>query len=100
VKQPVGVYRQYFGRPAAGAHLAELPAERAQLPPTPSTVSVGSLLGAEFVAATGGDMTWFATAGRLAAFARVAPAPRDSGRQPATPAPLPPAVSTGLSLAA
>ncbi len=41
---------------------------------------IGLLLGAEFLAATGGDMTWFATADRLAAFAGLAPAPWDSGR--------------------
>ena len=37
-------------------------------------------LGAEFLAATGGDLTWFATADRLAGFAGLAPAPWDSGR--------------------
>lgn len=41
---------------------------------------IGPLLGAEFLATTGGDMTWFATADRLAAFAGLAPAPWDSGR--------------------
>ena len=34
-----------------------------------SMPGIGSLLGAEFLAATGGDMTWFATADRLAGFA-------------------------------
>lgn len=37
-------------------------------------------IGAEFLAATGGDMDFFATPDRLAAFAGLAPAPRDSGR--------------------
>ena len=41
---------------------------------------IGSLLGAEFLAATGGDMSFFGTASRLAGFAGLAPAPRDSGR--------------------
>ncbi len=38
------------------------------------------MLGAEFLAATGGDMAAFGSADRLAGFAGLAPAPRDSGR--------------------
>ena len=45
-----------------------------------SMPGIGPVLGAEFLAATGGDMTWFATADRLAGFAGLAPAPWDSGR--------------------
>lgn len=45
-----------------------------------SLPGIGALLGAEFLAATGGDMDFFATPDRLAAFAGLAPAPRDSGR--------------------
>jgi transposase len=45
-----------------------------------SMPGIGTLLGAEFLAATGGDMTFFTTPDRLAAFAGLAPAPRDSGR--------------------
>ena len=45
-----------------------------------SLPGIGVLLGAEFLAATGGDMTAFATPNRLASFAGLAPAPRDSGR--------------------
>ena len=45
-----------------------------------SMPGIGPLLGAEFLAATGGDMTWFGTADRLAGFAGLAPAPWDSGR--------------------
>jgi transposase len=45
-----------------------------------SMPGIGPLLGAEFLAATGGDMTWFANADRLAGFAGLAPAPWDSGR--------------------
>ncbi|NGO81886.1 IS110 family transposase [Streptomyces sp. YC504] len=45
-----------------------------------SMPGIGPLLGAEFVAATGGDMTPFGTPDRLAGFAGVAPAPRDSGK--------------------
>jgi transposase len=41
---------------------------------------IGISLGAEFIAATGGDMSMFGNANRLATFAGVAPAPRDSGR--------------------
>lgn len=45
-----------------------------------SLPGIGTLLGAEFLAATGGDMSFFATPDRLAAFAGLAPAPWDSGR--------------------
>lgn len=38
------------------------------------------MLGAEFLAATGGDKTAFGTADRLAGFGGVAPASRDSGK--------------------
>lgn len=41
---------------------------------------MGPLLGAEFIACTGGDMDAFDTAGRLAGVASLAPVPRDSGR--------------------
>jgi transposase len=40
----------------------------------------GPLLGAEFLAITGGDMTRFETPDRLAGMAGLAPVPRDSGR--------------------
>jgi transposase len=45
-----------------------------------SLPGIGTLLGAEFLAATGGDMAFFGTPDRLAGFAGLAPAPRDSGR--------------------
>jgi transposase len=45
-----------------------------------SLPGIGTILGAEFLAATGGDMTAFGTSDRLAGFAGLAPAPRDSGR--------------------
>jgi transposase len=45
-----------------------------------SMPGIGPLLGAEFLAAAGGDMSFFGTASRLAGFAGLAPAPRDSGR--------------------
>ncbi|MEU6654916.1 IS110 family transposase [Streptomyces sp. NPDC046900] len=44
-----------------------------------SMPGIGPLLGAEFLAATAGDMSRFASADRLASFAGVAPVPRDSG---------------------
>jgi transposase len=44
-----------------------------------SLPGIGTLLGAEFLAATGGDMACFGTPDRLAAFAGLAPAPWDSG---------------------
>ncbi|WP_405597445.1 IS110 family transposase [Streptomyces sp. NBC_01410] len=45
-----------------------------------SLPGMGALLGAEFIAATGGDMEAFGTADRLASFAGLSPVPRDSGR--------------------
>lgn len=45
-----------------------------------SLPGIGSLLGAEFLAATGGDMTVFASADHLAGYGGVAPVARDSGR--------------------
>ncbi|MFI6967258.1 IS110 family transposase [Streptomyces sp. NPDC050255] len=45
-----------------------------------SLPGMGALLGAEFIAATGGDMAAFGTPDRLASFAGLAPVPRDSGR--------------------
>lgn len=45
-----------------------------------SLPGIGMLLGAEFLAATGGDMERFGSADRLASFAGVTPVPRDSGR--------------------
>ncbi|MFJ3842426.1 IS110 family transposase [Streptomyces sp. NPDC090054] len=44
-----------------------------------SLPGIGPLLGAEFVAATAGDMSRFGSSDRLASFAGVAPVPRDSG---------------------
>jgi transposase len=45
-----------------------------------SLPGIGILLGAEFLAATGGNMAFFGTADRLAGFAGLAPTPWDSGR--------------------
>jgi transposase len=54
---------------------------RHQLAPVIASLpGIGTLLGAEFLAATGGDMAHFGTPDRLAAFAGLAPAPWDSGR--------------------
>lgn len=44
-------------------------------------IGIGDLLGAEFLAATGGDMTAFASPYHLAGYAGLAPTPRDSGRR-------------------
>lgn len=46
-----------------------------------SMVGIGALLGAEFLAATGGSLDGFASADHLAGYAGLAPAPRDSGRR-------------------
>ena len=45
-----------------------------------SMPGLGVILGAEFLAATGGDMSVFGSADRLAGFGGVAPVPRDSGK--------------------
>ncbi|HZM79899.1 MAG TPA: IS110 family transposase [Candidatus Limnocylindrales bacterium] len=45
-----------------------------------SLPGIGVALGAEFLAATGGDMTAFRDADRLAGFAGLAPVPNDSGQ--------------------
>jgi len=46
-----------------------------------SLPGIGTLPGAEFLVATGGDMAAFASADHLAGYAGLAPAPRDSGRR-------------------
>jgi transposase len=45
-----------------------------------SMPGIGPLLGAEFLAATGGDVSFLGSPDRLAGLAGLAPAPRDSGR--------------------
>ncbi|MFD9795829.1 IS110 family transposase [Streptomyces sp. NPDC059070] len=45
-----------------------------------SMPGIGDMLGAEFIAATGGDMSAFGTPDRLAGVAGLAPVPRDSGK--------------------
>lgn len=45
-----------------------------------SMPGLGTILGAEFLAATGGDMAVFGAPDRLAGFGGVAPVPRDSGK--------------------
>ncbi|WP_435796648.1 IS110 family transposase [Kitasatospora indigofera] len=45
-----------------------------------SVPGIGAVLGAEFLAGVGGSLTGFASPDALAAFAGVAPAPRDSGK--------------------
>ncbi|UGT67831.1 IS110 family transposase [Nocardia gipuzkoensis] len=45
-----------------------------------SMPGIGPVLGAEFLAATGGDMNAFASCDHMAGYGGVAPVPRDSGR--------------------
>ncbi len=45
-----------------------------------SMPGIGDMLGAEFIAATGGDMALFGSPDRLAGVAGLAPVPRDSGK--------------------
>lgn len=45
-----------------------------------SLPGMGPMLSADFIAATGGDMTAFGSPDRLAGYAGLAPAPRDSGQ--------------------
>ncbi|MFR0359443.1 transposase [Streptomyces sediminimaris] len=52
-----------------------------------SLPGMGALLGAEFIAATGGDFDAFGSADRLASFAGLSPVPRDSGRTRSAPVP-------------
>ena len=73
---------------ALNGELAELDARIADrfrahqhAPVLVSMVGIGDLLGAQFLAATGGDMAAFASADHLAGYAGLAPAPRDSGRR-------------------
>lgn len=56
-----------------------------------SLPGMGTMLSAEFLAATGGDMDTFGTADRLAGYAGLAPSPRlrTRQRQPPPPTPLP-----------
>ncbi|WP_433351095.1 IS110 family transposase [Micromonospora sp. CA-111912] len=44
-------------------------------------VGIDDLSGAEFLAATGGNLDGFASADHLAGYAGLAPTPRDSGRR-------------------
>jgi transposase len=46
-----------------------------------SLPGMGPILGAEFIAATGGNLTAFASPAKLAAYAGLAPVPSDSGRR-------------------
>jgi transposase len=46
-----------------------------------SLPGMGPILGAEFLVATGGDLAQFGNPGRLAAYAGLAPVPRDSGNR-------------------
>ncbi|MFI1197836.1 transposase [Micromonospora sp. NPDC020750] len=46
-----------------------------------SMVGIGDLLGAEFLATTGGNLDGFASADHLAGYAGLAPTPRDCGRR-------------------
>lgn len=65
---------------AVGAKSAARLREHRDAEVTLSMPGMGPLLGAEFVACTGGDMDAFGTSGRLAGVAGLAPVPRDSGR--------------------
>jgi hypothetical protein len=69
---------------AAAQHLArtlQLPSAAIQPVAIPDDDhQMAFLLGAEFLAATGGDMTNFASADHLVGYAGLAPVPRDSGR--------------------
>jgi len=67
VKEVDELIRDRFRRHPSAAVITSMP-------------GIGILLGAEFLAATSGDMTAFGSADRLASFAGVAPVPRDSGR--------------------
>jgi transposase len=83
----VVVSRQAKGVIALNQEIAELEAliearfrEHAHAEVICSLPGIGVQLGAEFLAATGGDMAAFGSCDKLAGFAGLAPAPRDSGR--------------------
>lgn len=63
--------------------LDEMISTRFRAQPEAATITsidgIGDLLGAEFLAATGGGINGFASANHLAGYAGLAPAPRDSG---------------------
>ncbi|MFE3785977.1 transposase [Amycolatopsis sp. NPDC059090] len=64
-----------------------------------SLPGLGPVLGAEFLAGTGGDLSGFASSAKLAAFAGLAPMPRDSARISGNlrkPPTLPPRPATGV----
>ncbi|MEV8533936.1 transposase [Streptomyces sp. NPDC051211] len=67
-----------------------------------SMPGIGPLLGAEFLAGVGSDLTFSATPDRLAAFAGLAPAPHDSGSPGSRPEALQsrPAAGGGVALSA
>jgi hypothetical protein len=62
-----------------------------------SLPGLGSILGAEFLVATGGNLTGFATAGRLAPYAGWCPSPRipAAHRKPTSSRALQPAAAPG-----
>jgi transposase len=76
--------QQIAGIDGAIAQLDEQICERfTEHPDAPILLSMpgfGAVLGATFIANTGGDLRAFETADRLASVAGLAPAPRDSGR--------------------
>ncbi len=53
----------------------------AHAPVIESLPGMGPILGAEFIVATGGNVAQFGNPGRLAAYAGLAPVPRDSGNR-------------------
>lgn len=64
-----------------GKHLADRFGEHPHAGPITSVDGFGPILGAQLLADTGGDLhTAFGNPGRLAAYAGLAPVPRDSGR--------------------
>jgi transposase len=54
-----------------------------------SMPGLGPVLGAEFIAHTGGDMSVFGRSDRLAGVAGLAPVPKDSGWRPGAEGPPP-----------
>ena len=60
--------------------ISEKVTEHRHTQPLLSMPGFGPVLAAEFLGATGGDLTVFETADRFAGVTGLAPAPRDSGR--------------------
>jgi transposase len=79
-----GMARQLLGLDRQIKDTTRLISERFRIHPQAAVIEsmpgMGPVLGAEFLVATSGNLTAFATSGHLAAYAGLVPVPQDSGR--------------------